>query len=720
MSPFDVAFGLLKNLVAGTLCITFIGLIRAAFWKRNQIIPRWLLGVLFASAAFVGLLFPVTYSPGVIRDFRNSLVALASFYGGFPAGLVAAGFAGGYRFYLGGSGAFGGILGLLSSAVVGHFFYRLPAAGAIRYSFRRLLLLGLSVFAITFMWSWTLPKEQVWNAVRTFFFPELIAYPLVTALFGTLYQLETERQASMERFRAVFSESPLGIVVVSADDNRIIDVNPAFSDMLGYARSELTRLDLTDIVHPEHKEDLAQLIPKNLNVGPQELKMERRFLRKTGDIVWLNVAATRIHDQDGHIHYGIAVVEDITDRKHAEEGLNQYLRRLKILHKTDQAILKAHSTEKTIQESLRYIREMVPCQRASVMLFDFDRQEVRVLMAELSGDSRIREGSVVSVKDFIHLETLEKGEPVVFQDLSELSEPTGILKTLKQEGMLSYIMMPLIVQDKLIGTLNLGAGKPSAFDAERIEIAAEVAISLAVAIQNTRLVEEIMHHQQALKKMSARILEAQEAERKRISIELHDEMGQALTGIGINLAVIERLLPDTINPAIRERIGETRLLADQSSDQIKDLSFHLRPSILDDLGLEPTLRWYISRYAKRMGLQVDFEVCDCDASLAIETKTLLYRVVQEALNNVAKHAQARKVAVRIECSEKTTTLSVEDDGIGFRSEDPDPASAPTSGLGLIGIRERMSLVDGNLQIYSEPGKGTRVVVEVPKRMGMEI
>jgi len=104
VSPFDVAFGLMKNLVAGTLSITFIGLIRAASWKRNRIMPGWLLGLLFAGAAFVGLLFPVTYSPGVLRDFRNILIALASYYGGLQSGLVAAGIAGAYRFYLGGGG----------------------------------------------------------------------------------------------------------------------------------------------------------------------------------------------------------------------------------------------------------------------------------------------------------------------------------------------------------------------------------------------------------------------------------------------------------------------------------------------------------------------------------------------------------------------------------------------------------------------------------------
>ncbi len=252
MSPFDLAFGLLKNLVTGILSIIFIGLVRATFWKRNKTIPGWFQGVLFAGAAFVGMLFPVIYSPGVFRDFRNSLVALASFYGGIRAGIVAAGLAGAFRFYLGGGGTFGGIMGLFSSAVLGALFYEMSVFRKPKVSFWRLPLLGASVFVITFLWSWTLPREQVWAAIQTFFLPELIAYPLVTSLFGSLYRLETDRQSSMEHFRAVFNESPFGILILDTSQFRIIDVNPAFCEMVGYRRSELLTLTLADIVHRDH------------------------------------------------------------------------------------------------------------------------------------------------------------------------------------------------------------------------------------------------------------------------------------------------------------------------------------------------------------------------------------------------------------------------------------------------------------------------------------
>ncbi|MEW6670338.1 MAG: PAS domain S-box protein [Thermodesulfobacteriota bacterium] len=712
MSPVEVSLGLLKNLVAGTLSITFIGLVRAAFWKRNRIIPGWLLGVLFAGAAFIGMLFPVVYSQGVLRDFRNSLIALASFYGGLPAGAVAAGIAGTYRFYLGGGGAFGGIMGLFCSAVIGVIFHRSSVFNKQHLTLWRLPLLGLSVFIITFIWSWTLPKEQVWRAVQIFFFPELIAYPLVTSLFGIMYQLETDRQSSMERFRAVFSESPLGILIVTTSEYRIIDANPALCGMLGFSRSELLNRGLADIVDPEHVPEIGKFIQEN-HLAPKEFKVERKFRKKSGETVWLNVAATEIKDQHGQVHYGIGVLEDISDRKAAEVSLQQYLRRLKILHKTDQAILKAQSTEKIIQEVLNYTLEMIPCQRASVMLFDFQRGQANVMVAELSGESQIKRGTIIPLGAFLEIEKLKQGEIILHQDLAVVTSPSVIFDTLRNEGVRSYLMIPLCVKEDLIGTLNLGAVSRSAFDDPKIEIATEVANSLAVAVHNTRLVEEIIHHRNELKKMSARIMEAQEIERKRISIELHDEMGQALTAISINLAVVEKMLSDHKDAALVDRLVETRRMADQASDQIRDLSYHLRPSILDDLGLEPALRWHVGQVAKRLNIQVDFEGSNCGAIVNPDVKTQIYRIAQETLNNVAKHADARKILIRLTCANETARLLVEDDGKGFKAGH----QFIGKGLGLLGIRERVALMNGDFKIESVPGRGTKLTVEMPIRRG---
>ncbi len=657
------------------------------------------------------MLFPVIYSPGVLRDFRNSVIALASFYGGIRVGIVAAGLAGLFRFYLGGGGTFGGIMGLISSAVLGALFHEMSLFRKPKASFWRLPLLGASVFLITFLWSWTLPREQVWAAIQTFFLPELLAYPLVTSLFGSLYQLETDRQSSMEHFRAVFSESPFGILIVDTTAFRIIDVNPAFCEMLGYRRSELLTLTLADIVHPDHHPESASMADERRAIL-RDFRAERKFRRKSGDVVWMDMAATEIREHAGQAAC-IVVLEDITQRKTAEEAQQRYLQRLEILHQTDQAILKAQSTEKTIQESLRYVREMIPCQQASVMLFDANAKQTRVVTAEITGERSVTDGLVVSLDRLQGIEKLENGEAVLFPDLSALPAEHDMFQVLRREGIRSYVMIPLNIHDQLIGALNLGTAEPYSFDKGKIEIAYEVANSLAVAIQNTRLLEEVMRHQSELKKMSALIIEAQEAERKRISVELHDEMGQALTGISIHLGVIEKMVQEKADASVRDRLLEAKMLANQASDHIKDLAFRLRPSILDDLGLEPTLRWYVGRYTRRTNIPVDLIVSICETDMDSDIKTHLYRVTQEALNNIAKHADARKVVVQLSCDQGWAVLMIEDNGRGFEVDQLTDGGSSGRGLGLLGMRERIAFINGIFQIQSVPGQGTRLTVKVP-------
>jgi len=235
--------------------------------------------------------------------------------------------------------------------------------------------------------------------------------------------------------------------------------------------------------------------------------------------------------------------------------------------------------------------------------------------------------------------------------------------------------------------------------------------------ERRRAEEELRRHKGDLQRLSTQIVTAQEAERKRISRELHDEIGQALTGMSINLAQIERELPSALAPTIRERVEETRSLADQVLEQIRELALDLRPAMLDDLGLVPTLRWYVNRCAKRLAIEVKFEAIHFEERLPAEVETALYRVVQEALTNVARHAQARRVRVRLECQESAVTALIEDDGRGFSVQEIAERGDLGRGVGLLGIRERVASLGGSFAVHSRPGQGTRLTIEIPLRWG---
>jgi two-component system sensor histidine kinase UhpB len=232
----------------------------------------------------------------------------------------------------------------------------------------------------------------------------------------------------------------------------------------------------------------------------------------------------------------------------------------------------------------------------------------------------------------------------------------------------------------------------------------------SIAIQNLQLLEASTAHRQVLQRLSKELIEAQELERKRISQELHDVLGQALTAVNIDLAAIEQALPETCKAEVSKRLEEARMLTDQSLSMTRELSMQLRPSMLDELGLVPTIRWYVKHFAKRMNIHTRFECNDTIGGLAPEIEINLYRTVQEALTNVARHAEAEKVLVRLTKREGGLEIVVQDDGRGFDVRQTMEHVSKGHGLGLLGIRERITSLGGRFEIDSQPGKGTRVSV----------
>jgi two-component system sensor histidine kinase UhpB len=191
-------------------------------------------------------------------------------------------------------------------------------------------------------------------------------------------------------------------------------------------------------------------------------------------------------------------------------------------------------------------------------------------------------------------------------------------------------------------------------------------------------------------------------------------MGQALTAISMNLAAITAGLAQSGPPDLKERAVEAKLLTEQTLEQIREMSLNLRPPMLDDLGLIPTLRWHIKRYAKRTEIITELEVAGVDERLASPVETALYRIIQEALTNVARHAQAHQVFVRLERTGDVVQATIRDDGQGFDLAAVLKRPLPDHGVGLLGIRERVTLLGGEFDIQTGPGEGTRLSIVIPR------
>ncbi|QPC80519.1 HAMP domain-containing protein [Phototrophicus methaneseepsis] len=202
------------------------------------------------------------------------------------------------------------------------------------------------------------------------------------------------------------------------------------------------------------------------------------------------------------------------------------------------------------------------------------------------------------------------------------------------------------------------------------------------------------------------VITAQEDERKRIARELHDSTGQSLTSLLVGLKNLKDADGDE---TVSERIDDLRDIVSRTLDEVRQMAWQLRPSALDDLGLISALHRYIDDYQQRFNVQVDFVTKDMDGRLQMEIETSIYRVVQEALTNIARHAQATTASVIIDRRPNAIRIIVEDNGVGFVP----PSRQESKSLGLQGIRERAALFNGTLTIETEPGHGTSLFIEIP-------
>ena len=310
------------------------------------------------------------------------------------------------------------------------------------------------------------------------------------------------------------------------------------------------------------------------------------------------------------------------------------------------------------------------------------------------------------------------GLKVQWQDNDPLQDaPHPIVKTLDgnppsaklvEASYQSYALFPLLFSNRLIGTLRLLSKRKDFFTEDNQVLMQSYANLAAVAIQNSLLLDEVRRNNRQLHGLSQRLMKAQEEERLNLSRELHDESGQLLTALTVQLGLLDRSVDQP--GAIRQRIDELKRTASTIQNNLHELAVNLRPASLDHLGLVTTLRQYIAEFNRQYDIPVDFEAVGMEGRrLAIEMETALFRIIQESLTNIVLHAQATRVDVLLSLHNKHLVTIVEDDGVGFLDSSP----SLEDHLGLFGMRERIEMLGGTFTIESSPGKGTTVKAEVP-------
>jgi signal transduction histidine kinase len=324
---------------------------------------------------------------------------------------------------------------------------------------------------------------------------------------------------------------------------------------------------------------------------------------------------------------------------------------------------------------------------------------------------------------------MELGRTIIVPDISSYRGKSA--RSLQMENIKSLIHVPLMTKGWALGSMCIGTQKPAQFSDEEQKLLDAIGNQIAIAVENASLYADVQRKERVRGELFKKALAAQEEERKRIARELHDEVSQSLTAL---LYDAEAGLELDHLPKIKKRLQSICDLTQHTLDDVHKLMFDLRPSMLDQLGLIPALRWLAETRLAPKGVRVnvitnsspDLSRGDIHPHrLSPEMETALYRVVQEAINNIARHAAARNVEIGLFLNDDIASVSISDDGIGFdlaelsmgTIKDLDDenfhVSENTRGLGLLGMQERIELLGGDLQIDSTPGVGTQIHITVP-------
>jgi PAS domain S-box-containing protein len=507
-------------------------------------------------------------------------------------------------------------------------------------------------------------EKRIWeyyNSLRT----EGVATPIVRGMARDITEQRRAEKALLDlrgELELTMNSMEEGVHRVDLQGNIVFE-NPAGARMLGWEVADLLgkRAHLT--MHHTRRDGTpypAEECPihATLRDGVSRHLADEVFWRQDGTSFPVEYITAPMRNDRNEIVAAVVTFRDITERKQAEEALRESEARYRELFENSHEAIYVHDL------SGRYLS----VNRAAEELSGFKREEIL--------------GKHYS--NFIAPRHLKDARESFCRKLDTPIETTYEAEVVCKNGM----RKPVEVNSRLI-----------------------YKDGVAIGVQGTaRDISERKRAQEVVQTYSRSLIEAQEAERQKIARELHDEIGQVLTAVRLNLQSIHKTCQ---TETCLSRIGESVEIVDQALAQVRELSLELRPSLLDDLGLAAALRWYADRYALRSGIAAevsgDFQI----GRIPHDIETACFRIAQEALTNSARHAAATRAWVHIERQNGQLCLTIRDNGSGFDAETYLNGVSSASALGLRGMQERALAVRGQVEINSSPAKGTQVVVRVP-------
>lgn len=514
-----------------------------------------------------------------------------------------------------------------------------------------------------------------------------------------------------EKYRGIFENAVEGIFQTTAD-GRLVTANPMMARIFGYDSPEemveiLQDLEEQFYVEPARRTEFIRRIQQDGRV----FEFENRCYRKDGDMIWTSTNARAIRDDSGEVVGFEGTVEDITERKRSEEELRRSLDRLVALHEAGNLLGSTLEPEEVATRLLGIMRRISGLAAAVISLRE--------------------EGEQLNVWRSVGLENLgssTRSAPAVkeAQEIALQSETSRLFRLdALGDGLVAVgLCLPLRVREQAVGVLEV-YGPEALAENNTVSILESLTSQAASAFENARLYGELAERERRLQDLVGKILVAQEEERRRVAYEVHDSLAQVAAAAHQHLQAFAQYHPPHTEEG-RDDLKRVSDLVRQTVGEARRIIANLRPTALDDFGLKSAVRLHLDAL-RAEGWRINYEEALGDERLPAATETAIFRVIQEALNNVGKHAGTKRADLSLErCTAGAPgetgriRLTVRDYGRGFVPASPTNRGTPAGPgeqVGLTGMRERVVLLGGDFQVASRPGEGTLIVAEVPLLAG---
>ncbi|MDP4978125.1 MAG: histidine kinase, partial [Desulfobacterales bacterium] len=495
---------------------------------------------------------------------------------------------------------------------------------------------------------------------------------------------------------------------------QILDMNPAGVDLLGYSSKEALVSSITAQDLYLNSDDRRKFLAKIDEVGFVK-DYEVDFKTRQGSPLHVLISSRRYENTEtGDIEYE-GIIKDITHRKKTEEMVKERNRELSILNSVAVALNNTLDLDHILTVTLIDVLKALRLDRGA--LFLVDREEKKAVL-------QVRFGLPVpdpEIPNAVFFKDSQLERHLILDRARVTPQPTFPAFQVNYQTntgeMGPWLTCFLITfKGRGVGFFGLDVPESRRLNKHEVHLLGSLGNFLGGTIENTRLMRTVRQHRQDLRRLTEKLFQSQEEERRRIARELHDEAGQSLTAVKLGLDRLEENHTGN-NVQLKEEIDEIRQMIERTSSEIRGLSYRLHPTLLIDLGLEPALNRYFMDIERHSDLGIDFSIVGFDQRLSADMETVLYRFSQETLTNTLKHAKAKRFRLSIIKSYPRIIFLAEDNGIGF---DTHIIGKDKRSLGLLGMRERASLLGGSFQLRSTPGEGTRIRIEIPLTEGAEM